>query len=66
VYRREKKKAQRTTANLDTQYYYRNNVNPRTGHVGLEGEKTYSSTLSLTSALDVVGGQRHGPAVLLP
>ena len=26
----------------------------------------YSSTLSLTSALDGVGGQRHAPAVLPP
>jgi hypothetical protein len=26
----------------------------------------YSSTLSLTSALDGVGGQRHAPAALLP
>jgi len=26
----------------------------------------YSSTLSLTSALDGVGGQRHAPAGLLP
>jgi len=26
----------------------------------------YSSTLSLTSALDSVGGQRHTPAVLSP
>ena len=26
----------------------------------------YSSTLSLTSALDGVDGQRHGPAVLFP
>jgi hypothetical protein len=27
---------------------------PRTGHEGPEGEQSYSSTLSLTSALDVV------------
>ena len=26
----------------------------------------YSSTLSLTAALDEVGGQRHAPAALLP
>jgi len=31
---------------------------PRTGHEGPEGEYMYSSTLSLTSALDRVGG-RH-------
>ena len=34
-------------------------VQPRTGHEGQEGEKRYSSTLSLTWALDGVGGQRH-------
>jgi hypothetical protein len=28
------------------------------------GGETYSSTLSLTSALDGVGGQRHAPAAL--
>jgi len=41
-------------------------VNTRTGHAGPEGEKRYSSTLSLTSALDGVGGQRHAPAALAP
>jgi len=30
------------------------------------GEQKYSSTLSLTSALDGVGGQRHAPAALPP
>jgi hypothetical protein len=30
-------------------------VHPRTGHEGPEGELRYSSTLSLTSALDGVG-----------
>jgi hypothetical protein len=34
-------------------------VHPRTGQGGPEGEKRYSSTLSLTSALDGLGGQRH-------
>jgi hypothetical protein len=29
-----------------------------------KGDYRYSSTLSLTSALDGVGGQRHGPAAL--
>ena len=33
---------------------------PRTGHEGPEGG--HSSSLSLTSALDGVGGQRHRPA----
>ena len=41
-------------------------VHPRTGHEGPEGEYRYSSTLSLTSALDGVGGQRHAPATLSP
>jgi hypothetical protein len=39
---------------------------PITGHEGPEGERRYSSTLSLTSALDGVGGQRHAPAALPP
>jgi hypothetical protein len=39
---------------------------PRTGHEGPEGELRYSSTLSLTSALDGVVGQRHAPAALSP
>ena len=30
------------------------------------GSRGYNSTLTLTSALDGVGGQRHGPAVLSP
>jgi hypothetical protein len=37
-----------------------------TGHEGPEGEWKYSSTLSLTSALDGVGGQLHAPASLPP
>jgi hypothetical protein len=42
-------------------------VHPTTGHEGPEGEQMYSSTLSLTSALEVgVGGQRHVPAALRP
>jgi hypothetical protein len=39
---------------------------PRTGHEGPEGEQRYCSTLSLTSALDGVGGQRHAPGALPP
>jgi hypothetical protein len=31
---------------------------PRTGHEDRQGEYMYSSALSLTSALGVVGGQR--------
>jgi hypothetical protein len=41
-------------------------IHPRTGHEGPEGELRYSSTLSLTSVLDGVGGQRHAPAALPP
>ena len=36
------------------------------GHTGPEGEYRYSSTLSLTSVLDGVGGQHHTPAALPP
>ena len=39
-------------------------VQPRTGHKGPEGEKRYSSTVSLTSALDGVCGQRPAPNAL--
>jgi hypothetical protein len=41
-------------------------VHPRTCHEGPEGEHRYSSTLSLTSVPDGVGGQRHAPAALPP
>jgi hypothetical protein len=41
-------------------------VLPRTGHEDLEGECRYTSTLSLTSALDGVGGQHYAPAALPP
>jgi len=37
-----------------------------TGYEGPEAEYRYSSTLSLTSALDGVGGQRHAPVALTP
>ena len=39
---------------------------PRTGHEGPEGEWTYNSTLSLTLAVDGMGGQSHAPAALPP
>jgi len=39
---------------------------PKTGHKGPVGEKIYSSTLSLTSVLNGVGGDRHVPAALPP
>jgi hypothetical protein len=41
-------------------------VHPKTGHEGPEVEYRYSSTLSLTSALDGVGGQRHALNTLPP
>jgi hypothetical protein len=41
-------------------------VHPITGHEVPEVEYRYSSTLSLTSTLDGVGGQRYAPAVLPP
>jgi hypothetical protein len=37
-----------------------------TGHECPEGENTFSSTLSSTSAQDGVSGQRHTPAALTP
>jgi hypothetical protein len=41
-------------------------IHPRAGHEGPDGKKRCSSTLSLISALDGVGGQRHAPAALFP
>ena len=41
-------------------------VHPRIRHEGPEGGFRYSSTLSLTSALGGVGGQRHASAALPP
>jgi hypothetical protein len=41
-------------------------VDRRTGQEDPEREKMYSFTVSLTSTLDVVGGQRHAPAPLPP
>jgi hypothetical protein len=41
-------------------------LHPRRGNEGPKGEYRYSSTLSSTSALDGVGGQRHAPAALPP
>jgi len=45
---------------------YESKVHPRTSHKGPERKQSYSSTLSLTSALDDVGGQRQAPAALPP
>jgi len=41
-------------------------VHPVTGHEGPEGKLKYSSTLSLTSVPDGVGGQRYAPASMSP
>jgi len=41
-------------------------VHPRTGHEGPKGEQRYRSTLSLISAPDGMGSQRHSPTVLHP
>ena len=41
-------------------------VHPITGHESPDGEKRYSSNLSLTSVLDGMDGQRHTPAALPP
>ena len=47
-------------------YIYISKFHHRTGHEGPEEEYRHSSTLSLTSALDGVGSQRHAPAALPP
>jgi hypothetical protein len=41
---------------LTTVLNYKSKVMSRTGHEGQEGEQRYSCTLSLTLALDGVGG----------
>ena len=41
-------------------------VRPRTGHEGSEVEYRYSSTLSLTSALDVGGWSTRRPGQFIP
>jgi hypothetical protein len=42
------------------------NYHPRTGHKGPEEEQRYSSTLSLTPALDGVGWSTPGPGRFTP
>jgi hypothetical protein len=37
-----------------------------TGYKGPRGKQMYSYTLSLTSSLDGISGQRHDPAALTP
>jgi len=50
---------------LELNPYVKGKSLPLTFCAGTEGERKYSTTLPLTSALDVVGGQRHNPAALL-
>jgi hypothetical protein len=45
-------------------YKGKRTVQPRAGHERPEMEQRCSSTLSLTWALEGVGGQRHAPAAL--
>ena len=45
-------------------FKYKGKCHSRTGHEGPEGGHSYSSTLSLTLALNGVGRQLHGPAAL--
>jgi hypothetical protein len=42
------------------------NVYPRAGYEDPEEEQMYSSTLSSTSTLNGLGGQRHAPVALSP
>ena len=54
-----------TKASLDTaKVKVKGKVHSRRDHKGPEGEQRYNCTVSLTSALDGVGGQRHAPAAL--
>jgi len=46
--------------------YSKRKVRHISGHEDSEVEYRYISTLSLTLALDVVGGQYHAPATLSP
>jgi hypothetical protein len=49
-----------------TELKVKHKVRPRTDHEVPEVGKRYSSTLSLTSVLDRVGGQNHATAALFP
>jgi hypothetical protein len=63
-----RKPQNRTLSELQGQYgrSVKGKVHLITGRDHPEVENRYSSTLSLTSALDGVGGQRHAPAALPP
>ena len=56
----------RRLSTLFREQHGKGKVQPRTGQEGPAGEYRYSSTLSLFSTLDGVGGQRHAPAALPP
>jgi hypothetical protein len=58
--------ARYATVQLRQRVTVKDKAHNRTGHEGPEGEKSYSSILYLTSALDGVGGQSHAPATLPP
>jgi hypothetical protein len=49
-----------------TPYKSKSKVHTRAGHEGPYGEYMYTSTLSFTSALDGVGGQRHALVAIPP
>jgi hypothetical protein len=53
-------------SNLLPLQYIKGKVHPRTGNRGPEGEKRYSSTLSLTSALDGGGWATPHPSRFTP
>jgi hypothetical protein len=55
-----------TALKLGILYVVKRKVNPITDHEGPVVEYRYSSTVSLISALDGVGGQRHAPVSLPP
>jgi hypothetical protein len=55
---------QRTHTTRPILFKYKSKVRPKTGHEDPEGEQRYSSTLSLTTALEEVSVQCHVPAAL--
>ena len=55
---------QRTHTTRPIHFKHKSKVRPKTGHEDPEGEQRYSSTRSLTSALDEVSVQCDAPAAL--
>jgi hypothetical protein len=53
-------------SHLHRHYKGKGKVHPRTGHEGPEGERTYSSTLSLTSVLGGSGWSMPRPSHFIP